>query len=72
MATKIKLKQALTYQQECWLEDHVGPKLYYLHYKYGGKDWSVIREYERDLHQFTNYLKFTDEQAATLFILRWM
>ncbi len=71
MATEIKLNQALTYQQECWLEDHAGPILYYLNDKYGGREWSVVKVYEREHHRFINYLKFADEHVAMLYLLRW-
>jgi hypothetical protein len=71
MATKIYLKTPLTREQECWLRDNIGPKLYHLHNRYGGKDWVVKQGFMPGRREFTRYIEIDDEQHAMLFILRW-
>lgn len=72
MSNTVKLKNALTYQQECWLEENIGPKLYHLHYKFGGKGWNVVCEFDSKYSKsFNYYLRFEDERMTTLFLLRW-
>jgi hypothetical protein len=46
MSNTIKLKNDLTYEQEHWLTENIGPKLYHLHYKFGGKGWYVLRNFD--------------------------
>jgi hypothetical protein len=71
MATKIYLKTSLNHEQECWLRDNIGPKLYDLHNGYGGKNWSVKEGFMPGMVEFTRYLEITDGRMAMLYILRW-
>ena len=71
MATKIYLKTPLTREQDCWLKDTIGPKLYHLHTVYGGKYWAVKEGYEPSRREFTRYLEIADERMAMLYMLRW-
>jgi hypothetical protein len=71
MATKIYLKTPLTNEQECWIRDNIGPKLYHLHNRYGGKDWVVKQGFMPGMVEFTRYLEITDGRMAMLYILRW-
>lgn len=72
MSNIVKLKHDLTYEQECWLTENIGPKLYHLHYKFGGKGWHVVRGFDsQHLKSFNYYISFQDERMATMFILRW-
>ena len=71
MATVIYLKTSLTREQECWLMDNIGPKLYHLHNGHGGKDWAVKEDFMPGMVEFKRYLEIADERMAMLYMLRW-
>ena len=64
----IHLKTNLNPEQEKWIYKHIGPKLYHLHNKIGGRGWMIDKGFypEYGLH-----LEFEDDQMATMWLLRW-
>ncbi len=65
----------LTVLQQHWLEQNVGPRLYYLHHSVGGKGWKAQRVDGYYLKSKPDdkpwNLTFEDDKMATLFALRW-
>ncbi len=67
----------LTVLQQHWLEQNVGPRLYYLHHSVGGKGWRAQRNdgyyFKHDcapsVHSW--HLTFEDDKMATMFSLRF-
>ena len=69
MATVIYLKTSLNHEQECWLRDNIGPKLYDLRNGYGGKARAGKEGFMPSMGEFTRYLEIADEQMAMLYML---
>ena len=65
----------LTVLQQHWLEQNVGPRLYYLHHSVGGKGWKAQRVDGYYLKGKPSdkcwRLTFEDDKMATLFALKW-
>ncbi len=65
----------LTILQQHWLEQNVGPRLYYLHHSVGGKGWKAQRVDGYYLKGKPSdkcwSLTFEDDKMATLFALKW-
>lgn len=71
MAINLKLPKRLTSKQEQWVLTHVGPRMYYLHNRYGGVGWSV-----KLVSSFgeSSYWELTleDEQLASFFVIKFL
>lgn len=73
MAIKLKIPNRLTSKQEQWILTHVGPRMYYLHNKYGGIGWSVSKTMPNEIHDFYHWeLTIEDEQLATFFMVKFL
>lgn len=74
MATTIELPNFITYEQEKWLETHVGPRLHYLPKSVGGQDWIIERTTKQESNgKYHVYWKltFNDEKLATFFMIKF-
>lgn len=67
---KIKLERKLTSKEENWLQEAVGPRMYYLHIGQGGVGWHIKRDFEGSLGGYV--LNIDDDKLATFFIIKFL